>query len=403
MEELEQINELIDDYSEVVPIEQKFEDLGINLEKYDFSAVSLIKNLGEGAFGKVYLGEIEGIKVAVKVMDVKQSEVNIKEFQAEVKIMMVVSGHPNIVQLLGVSTGEQYRIITEFCCYGSLHDLLIKEKKQTTLVTLTRLAAEAASGINALHNKNIIHRDIALRNCLVSEGYHVKISDFGTSRMAEWRKDDNYTKSDVGPIRWMAPESLKNKVFGGSSDSYSFGIMLWEMLAREIPYGEMNLVDIFTKVVNEGFRPEIPEGADLIWKSIMLQCWKTNPKDRPSMKIIENILKERYEQLISRSGEPEEILQKYQEIFDKNTDVSGKDSTKISGSRSKQSFSEVSYHKDNSSSASQSSRGTVSSSQLNYAQLPTDESGKTQLMYGKVPEMGQSKPKLAYDEIPEFN
>merc|ERR1712146_108664 len=88
-------------------------------------------------------------------------------------------------------------------------------------------------GMSHLHTEGIIHRDLATRNILLSEGLTPKISDFGLSRFGA-PDDDNQTKSDVGPLKWMAPEAIKARVYGKKTDVWSYGVTVWEIVARPV-------------------------------------------------------------------------------------------------------------------------------------------------------------------------
>uniref|UniRef100_A0A182T223 receptor protein-tyrosine kinase n=1 Tax=Anopheles maculatus TaxID=74869 RepID=A0A182T223_9DIPT len=98
-----------------------------------------------------------------------------------------------------------------------------------TLKQIYQMAIEIADGMAYLSAKKFVHRDLAARNCMVAEDLTVKIGDFGMTR--DIYETDYYRKGTKGflPVRWMAPESLKDGMFSSSSDVFSYGVVLWEM------------------------------------------------------------------------------------------------------------------------------------------------------------------------------
>ena len=121
--------------------------------------------------------------------------------------------HPNVVQMLGVSSDGPYPVmILEYCDGGSLDSKLFDMSKVWTVADQLRTVTGIAKGLYHLHKNQIIHRDISARNILMNFN-QPKISDFGMSRFVADTKKGSTTKSNIGPIRWMAPESLKNQSY----------------------------------------------------------------------------------------------------------------------------------------------------------------------------------------------
>lgn len=94
-------------------------------------------------------------------------------------------------------------------------------------------------------------------------------------------------KDAVGPIRWMAPESLSNHIYSVKTDVYSFGILLWEILSDgQIPLEEVELTELGIRRRDENLVPKIPENAPQVLASICTSCWETDPDLRPTFKMI---------------------------------------------------------------------------------------------------------------------
>ncbi|VDN17344.1 unnamed protein product [Dibothriocephalus latus] len=117
---------------------------------------------------------------------------------------------------------------------------------------MTNMAIDIAEGMAYLHNKRLIHRDIACRNCLVGRDRVVKIGDFGLTREAKSNSPDGYyrfTRNCELPIRWMSPEAVQFGIFSVKSDLWSYGIVLYEMITFGVfPYEGLCDVEVVERV-----------------------------------------------------------------------------------------------------------------------------------------------------------
>ncbi|ETO11655.1 TKL family protein kinase [Reticulomyxa filosa] len=156
------------------------------------------------------------------------------------------------------------------------------------------MMCQAAKGILHLHKANIVHRDIAARNILLeyvavneSKGSRVRavVSDFGLSRIAEQGADrQHYTENNVGPIKWMSPESIvtNGNVYNTKTDAYSFGIMMWEVFAGSEPYPNLTKTGVAAQVLHKKCRPFVPIHWPTPLAYLIQRCWQYNPDFRPS-------------------------------------------------------------------------------------------------------------------------
>eukprot|EP01119_Soliformovum_irregulare_P004617 TRINITY_DN1567_c2_g1_i5.p2 TRINITY_DN1567_c2_g1~~TRINITY_DN1567_c2_g1_i5.p2 ORF type:complete len:317 (-),score=101.73 TRINITY_DN1567_c2_g1_i5:64-1014(-) len=247
------------------------------------------RKIGSGAFGDVYVGTWSGEKVALKKMK-EGDEKATREFLDEINTFKEVV-HSNIVQYLGTTKvdGEQY-IVMEWMSLGSLGTMVSKINDMTVLLDIAR---QCAAGMIHLAGKKIIHRDLALRNVLLTSSekgaYVAKIADFGMSRITE--KGDYNVEGDHIPIKWCAPEILQKSEFSTRSDAWAFGILLWELFTAQSPYPNMTNKEAADKVC-EGYHMDPPSTAPQSVQDLMLKLWSFKPEDRPTFETCEKILRD---------------------------------------------------------------------------------------------------------------
>ncbi|XP_029542574.1 insulin receptor-like [Oncorhynchus nerka] len=271
--------------------------------------INILKELGQGSFGMVYEGIAKDIvkgepdtRVAVKTVNESASLRERIEFLNEASVMKAFSCH-HVVRLLGVvSKGQPTLVVMELMTHGDLKSFLRclrpdSENNPTgnpppTLKEMIQMAGEIADGMAYLNAKKFVHRDLAARNCMVAEDNTVKIGDFGMTR--DIYETDYYRKGGKGllPVRWMAPESLKDGVFTAHSDCWSFGVVLWEVSTlAEQPYQGLSNEQVLKFVMDGGYLDK-PENCVERIHNLMSMCWQYNPKMRPTFQEIIEMLKE---------------------------------------------------------------------------------------------------------------
>uniref|UniRef100_A0A1I7U4R7 Tyrosine-protein kinase n=1 Tax=Caenorhabditis tropicalis TaxID=1561998 RepID=A0A1I7U4R7_9PELO len=224
------------------------------------SDVQVGKVLGEGAFGKVCAGQLKlkdgtNVEVAIKMTKVSAflSKAKIKEMMNEARFIRNFN-HKNVVRLYGVAHDEQpLYILLELVKGGSLLDHLKKAKEKGAAVSVLekiRHCSGAGKGIEYLHQNHCIHRDIAARNCLLSENV-VKITDFGLSRTGPSYKIKGSCKL---PVKWLAPETLSTFMFSYATDVYSWGITCYEVFADGVePFDGVSNAVVKSNVLSSKF------------------------------------------------------------------------------------------------------------------------------------------------------
>eukprot|EP01113_Clastostelium_recurvatum_P038177 TRINITY_DN5674_c0_g1_i1.p1 TRINITY_DN5674_c0_g1~~TRINITY_DN5674_c0_g1_i1.p1 ORF type:complete len:434 (+),score=114.82 TRINITY_DN5674_c0_g1_i1:68-1303(+) len=244
--------------------------------------------IAAGNFGAVYKAVWRGAVVAVKQLH-NLSVVGLADFQKEALTMMSLMMHPNVILLYGVVTEPQPMIVTEFIAGGSLLSRLMDSSFVMTLSMAREAIMGVANGMAHLHAQGILHRDLAARNILVGSGWTMKVGDFGMSRTIMEEGALLKTRNNFGPLKWMAPESIKHQVYSNKSDVFSFGVLMWEILARRQPHHNLTTEEAGVAVCG-GQRLEILPSFPRDLALLMQQCWATNPDDRPDFTSIRNTL-----------------------------------------------------------------------------------------------------------------
>jgi len=259
----------------------------------DRSTLTGLKEIGQGQFGVVYIGNAANIipgevtsQVAIKTLSAEGAEAR-ADFDAEAKIMKTLSQCPKIVRLLGLCTEDTpCYMVMEYLSRGDLKDVLVESKPKSTPSKLSfrRLAlmgADIAEAMSFLANMKIVHRDLAARNCLVSQSFDVKVGDFGLTRKTYAKEYYRMTASSPLPIKWMAPESLNDGLFTTGSDLWAFGIVLYEIATfGRLPYPGLENMEVAELVMNEDYRMDEPRGCPPGFYKIMTECWEEDAEDR---------------------------------------------------------------------------------------------------------------------------
>ncbi|XP_068607730.1 ALK tyrosine kinase receptor [Brachionichthys hirsutus] len=264
--------------------------------------ISLTRGLGHGAFGEVYEGMAVGIpgepsplQVAVKTLPEVCSEQDELDFLMEALIISKFS-HQNIVRCVGVSLQAMPRfILLELMTGGDVKSFLretrprLEQPSSLTMVDLLNVARDIAKGCQYLEENQFIHRDIAARNCLLTckgSGRVAKIGDFGMAR--DIYRASYYRKGGRAmlPVKWMPPEAFMEGIFTSKTDTWSFGVLLWEIFSLGyMPYPSRSNQEVLEFVTNGG-RMDPPKNCPGPVYRIMTQNWQHQPEDRPNFSTI---------------------------------------------------------------------------------------------------------------------
>ena len=205
----------------------------------------LIKALGEGGMGKVYLAKdtlLDGYLVALKTLrsDLANNEENLKRFFREVQLNRKVN-HPNVVRIFDVGkVGELVYFTMEYVEGISLKDKL--SRGPLSFEDCKRILHDICSGLAAIHDAGIVHRDLKPGNVMIEAGGAAKIADFGIATTAA--SDLTSHNELLGCAHYIAPEIWKGKDASPRTDLYALGIILYEMISGEVPFHEGSAADL---------------------------------------------------------------------------------------------------------------------------------------------------------------
>lgn len=261
-----------------------------------------IEKVGSGCTAEVFRGTFRQAEVAIKVIDWNKAEMNPKHqlaFDREVAILGRID-HVNLIKLMGIcSLQRPFKIITEYagggCCFELLHN---NDNVELVWSQQIKMCKDTAQAMEYLHSfdPRIIHRDLKSLNLLLSTPVTspddvpiVKVSDFGMARMMETAGDKgpeaywNNMTAGAGTCHWMAPECA-NSSYGPKVDVYSFAMIMFEVICREIPFEDVEPATVLTLVTNK-VRPDLaavpPDIPDPDLQTLMETCWEHDPAARP--------------------------------------------------------------------------------------------------------------------------
>ena len=216
--------------------------------KYSLTDFQILRTLGTGSFGRVHLirsnhnGRFYALKVLKKHTIVKLKQI---EHTNDERLMLSVVSHPFIVRLWGTfQDSNNIFMVMDYIEGGELFSLLRKSQRFPNPVAKF-YAAEVCLALEYLHSKDIIYRDLKPENILLDKNGHIKVTDFG---FAKYVPDITYTL--CGTPDYIAPEVVSTKPYNKSVDWWSFGILIYEMLAGYTPFYDSNAMKTYENILN---------------------------------------------------------------------------------------------------------------------------------------------------------
>ncbi|KHJ45150.1 kinase domain protein [Trichuris suis] len=271
-----------------------------SLEGWEIPAceVRFGRKIGSGSFGTVYKGHWFG-PVAIKKLNIGEpGPAQLQAFKNEVAVLKKTR-HVNILLFMGWVREPHLAIVTQWCEGSSLYKHLHVNEPRTefSVYQIVDIAKQTAQGMDYLHSKNIIHRDLKSNNIFLTDDWTVKVGDFGLATVKTRWSGSQQSNQPTGSILWMvakrAAEVIRMEVtnpYSHQSDVYSYGIVLFELTSNQLPYAHINNKDQILFMVGRGFlkpdlnrlRPDVPNAL----RKLIETCIRFQPSERPEMKKI---------------------------------------------------------------------------------------------------------------------
>ncbi|XP_022651511.1 serine/threonine-protein kinase B-raf-like isoform X3 [Varroa destructor] len=257
--------------------------------------------IGSGSFGTVYRGHWHG-HVALKKLNVTNpTPAQLQAFKNEVSVLRKTR-HVSIILFMGCVSRPQLTIVTQWCEGSSLYKHLHVLETKFEMLQVIDIARQTAQGMDYLHAKNIIHRDLKSNNIFLHDDLTVKIGDFGLATVkARWSGSSPFSQP-TGSILWMAPEVIRMKdpaPYSFQSDVYAFGIVLYELETQQLPYSNINNKDQILFMVGNGFlkpdmahvRKDAPKALVRLTEDCIKFCRDDRPLFRQILASLESLMR----------------------------------------------------------------------------------------------------------------
>ncbi len=242
----------------------------------------VIARIGTGGMADVYKAQDHKLNrlVAVKVMkaEFREDTSFVSKFQKEAQSAARLS-HPNVVNVYDVGEDRGlYYIVMELIEGITLKNYIAKKGK-LSVKEATSIAIQVSLGLEAAHNRGIIHRDVKPQNIIISTDGKVKLSDFGIAKAIN---SNTITANVMGSVHYSSPEQVRGGFSDAKSDIYSLGITMYEMVTGRVPFDGDSTVAIAIKHLQEEIVPPSIYTPDLPYsmEQIILKCTQKNPERR---------------------------------------------------------------------------------------------------------------------------
>lgn len=261
-----------------------------SIEDWEIPAEEILvgSRVGSGSFGTVFKAHWHG-PVAVKTLNVTiPTLAQLQAFKNEVAVLRKTR-HVNILLFMGCVRDPQLAIVTQWCEGSSLYKTIHVDEERFDLFQLMEIGRQTAQGMDYLHAKNIIHRDLKSNNIFLHVDYTVKIGDFGlATAKSRYSGSQQQAHQPTGSILWMAPEVIQMRVenpYSFQSDVYAFGIVMFELLAMQLPYSHINNKDQILYMVGRGYlTPDLTQcrsDTPAALRRLVENCIRFEREERP--------------------------------------------------------------------------------------------------------------------------
>ncbi|KAH0660832.1 hypothetical protein KY289_029580 [Solanum tuberosum] len=242
--------------------------------------LEFIDQIGPSTFKGVYKGK----KVTIEKLRGCDKGIAYEFVLRKDLLELMTCGHKSILQFFGVCINENHGlcVLTKLMEGGSVYDLLLKKKKVQTK-EIMRIATDVAEGIKFMNNHGVAYRDLNTQRIHLDKNGNACLGDMGI--VAACRSIDEAMEYETDGYRWLAPEIIAGDPESVKetwmSNVYSFGMIIWELVAGEVAYSAYSPVQAAVGIAACGLRPEIPKDCPQVLRSLMIKCWDNCPSNRP--------------------------------------------------------------------------------------------------------------------------
>lgn len=246
---------------------------------------SFVTNSGQASVYKGLYKGLGNMEVAVKVFLNEESE----GFEGETQALLSLQ-HDNIIRVCAFFTLPRLAIVTQWISGGPLHEWLERQRVERLDGCVwddSRLqtAVGIIKGLEYLHSKGVVHRDLKSPNVMLDPGSNRAILiDFGMAKLglSRSKRESLQSRRRLGSLFWMSPEMIERQSYSYASDIYAFGIVLWELLSSRLPYADFASEFQLQKAVVEGSRPLLHDDWPANIVKVAVRCWNSDPSLRPN-------------------------------------------------------------------------------------------------------------------------
>lgn len=263
------------------------------------------EKMGGGAFSDVFLVTWQNEQCALKLF--RDGHKHRSAFIHEAKTLARLH-HPHIIRMLAVVHSSTELGIMMGQAPNTVTDVLMANNMFADLKSLgdqrivAQMAVDTAGAVAFIHSDGLLHCDLATRQLLLDDEFRVVLTDFGMARRIDPNTGAGTHRAgpdsavpvpgamgspwQIGPIRWQSPELLKDGKYTTASDVWALGCLLWELYSRTVPYPELDIVQVATKVAGSGCTLPLDPAWPQAVRDIMTACWKLNPSERPTAAVV---------------------------------------------------------------------------------------------------------------------
>ena len=265
--------------------------MSINIGSKEYK---IIKELGHGAFGKVYqvLNEKENKYYALKKIElIEFCEEELELYENEAKLLSSINNAHIVKYYNSSKDNEFFYILMEYCEGSDLKQFIKEYKSKNEKIdekNVYNMIFDICLGIKEIHQKNLIHRDLKPENIFIDKYKMIKIGDFGISKLLD--NNDKYAKTTVGTNNYMAPEVIKGDKYNNKVDIWGLGCIIYELLTLSVCFESKGLYGIIDKIVNKPHGKIDTNKYNHKWQDIIDLLLKKDYKKRPNINEVYNLI-----------------------------------------------------------------------------------------------------------------